>query len=273
MFAKVKPLFVAATLLASSSSAFATLGYFQGFETDNANFDIFGGTRDAARVPSGTNGITSATGSFHGLSDGPTAGSPTDAGSAFTRWGGYSSSFGGGYVTSIDIYLEFGTANDTRFDWDSAANDSLGNFRRDFVFNAGYYNDTDITGSGDRFVISASNNATRSGAFPKNPGRDPFAIATEGWYTFQHTFYASGATEACDLSILDSVGATLHTWTLSNPLDLAATAGGNRYGWMVFNEFDNLAIDNASVSAIPEPTTVGVLGLAAVGLLARRRRR
>ena len=62
--------------------------------------------------------------------------------------------------------------------------------RRDFVFNAGFYTDIDPTGTGPRFVISASNNAGRSGAFPKNPGRDPFTINVEGWYTFEHRFYA-----------------------------------------------------------------------------------
>jgi hypothetical protein len=54
--------------------------------------------------------------------------------------------------------------------------------------------EADFTGSGARFVISASNNATRSGAFPKNPGRDPFTINKEGWYTFEHRFYSVPAT-------------------------------------------------------------------------------
>jgi hypothetical protein len=96
---------------------------------------------------------------------------------AFTRFGAYESTFpAGGYTTSVDVYLnvEAGNANDTRFDWSSAINapGATFPFRRDFVFNAGFYNDTDITGSGPRFVISASNNATRSGAFPKNPGKN-----------------------------------------------------------------------------------------------------
>ena len=82
----------------------------------------------------------------------------------------------------MSVYLNVGGgfANDTRFDWDSALNDASGNFRRDFVFNAGYYNDSDATGTGPRFVISASNNAGRGSAFPKNPGRDPFGGPTRG---------------------------------------------------------------------------------------------
>src|SRR6185436_7479829 len=104
----------------------------------------------------------------------------------------------GGYTTSVDIYLDImapfmngtGYANDTRFDWSSAIGTPSCGHRRDFVFNAGFYNDTDATGTGPRFVISGSNNATRSGAFPKNPGRDLFPIYLEGWYTFEHRFYA-----------------------------------------------------------------------------------
>jgi hypothetical protein len=102
---------------------------------------------------------------------------------AFTRWGGYGGISGcsgnacaapfpaNGYITSIDIYLDadsLTSANDTRFDFSSAINQPDGSHRRDFVFNAGFYTDTDTTGSGPRFVISGSNNAGRSGAFPKN---------------------------------------------------------------------------------------------------------
>jgi hypothetical protein len=259
-------------VLFASTGAQAIVGYSQGFETDNSGWNVFGGTNDATRVASGTNGITSKSGSFHAEAAGPNN-AMTDDGSAATDWGGYSTTFGPGYVTSLDVYLKFGTTNDTRFDWDSALNSAAGTFMRDFVFNGGYYNDTDVTGSGDRFVFSASNNATRSGAFPKNPGRDPFAITAEGWYTFQHKFYDNGGVVACDLSILDSSTTTLHTWTLSNPADLTALAGGNRYGWLVFNEFNQIGIDNASVGAVPEPSTLGLVGVGVVGLLARRRRR
>src|SRR4029450_6896854 len=96
-------------------------------------------------------------------------------GLTFTRWGGYSETFPvGGYTTNLDIYLHIsppymngsltGYANDTRFDWSSAINTPNCAHRRDFVFNAGFYNDTDTTGTGPRFAISSSNNATPSDA-------------------------------------------------------------------------------------------------------------
>jgi hypothetical protein len=234
-------------LVLAAIPALAAIHYFQGFETD-----IFDWT-DVTRVPSGTNSITSAAGAFH--AEATSAANPNTT-NDFTRLGGYESTFpAGGYTTSMDVYLDVGAsnANDTRFDWSSAINQADGTFRRDFVFNAGFYNDTDGTGSGPRFVISASNNATRSGAFPKNPGRDPFAITTTGWYTFQHHFRNAGlGVLAVDLSITTLDGAVLHTWApLSDPTDLiGTTVGGHRYGWLVIQEFPVLAIDNVSLLSV-----------------------
>lgn len=229
---------------ASTVAAAAPPGpFFQGFEVDNSGWNVLGGQYDAVRVSSGMHGITSKTGSYHAEAY------PLDTlgGSAFTRWGGYSSVFPAvGYITALDIYLDVNTAaaNDTRFDFTSAINDNTGAFHRDFVFNGGFYNDSDTTGSGNRFVISASNNAGRGGAFPKNPGRTPIAITTSGWYTFQHHFRDNSGVLAVDLSIVDSSNAVIHTWTLSDPTDTMSIIGGNRYGWFASNEFSFLAIDN-----------------------------
>ncbi|MBK9708860.1 MAG: right-handed parallel beta-helix repeat-containing protein [Acidobacteria bacterium] len=163
----------------------------------------------------------------------------------------------------MDIYLNLAatSTNDTRFDFTSAVNQPSGPHRRDFAFNAGFYNDTDVTGSGPRFVVSASNNTNRSGAFPKNPGRSPFTIAATGWYTFLHTFRNNGSgILAVDLSILNMSGTVLNTWTLSDPTDtIGVNVGGNRYGWFANNEFSFLAIDNSTrANLAPDPTVVYV---------------
>ena len=234
---------IATSILMGAQQASAV--YFQSFETDTAGWE------DATRVMSGTHGVVSKVGAFHA----------EDAGGAFTDWGGYSKTFPpGGYTTSIDIYLDISPpyrtgslapyANDTRFDWTSAISTPDCKHRRDFVFNAGFYTDTDTTGSGPRFVISASNNAGRSGAFPKNPGRTPFAINLEGWYTFEHRFRdnGSGVLEV-DLTIKDALGVPLSTWTLSDPTDHIGTmVGGNRYGWFAQDEFlPSLAFDTSTL--------------------------
>ena len=231
-------------LVLAAIPVLAATHYFQGFETDI--FDWSGVTR----VASGTSGITSAAGAFH--AEAASAAAPLTS-DAFTQFGGYESTFpAGGYTTSMDVYLNVaaGNPNDTRFDWSSAISTPANTHRRDFVFNAGFYNDTDATGSGPRFVINASTNATRSGAFPKNTGS--FSITTTGWYTLEHHFYNAGlGVLAVELRITTLAGAPLHSWTLSDPSDIiGSTVGGHRYGWIVIQEFPVLAIDNVSLLSV-----------------------
>jgi hypothetical protein len=249
---------LAALSIALCGSALAA-DFFNGFETDISGWDAFGGSFNATRVSSGTNGITAATGGFYG-----------QTGTAATNWGGYNQSFAStGYVTSVDIFLDMsgGWANDTRFAYTSAINNSGGTHLRDFVFSGGFYNDL---GLGNRFVFSASNNAP---GWPQDPGRDPFTVSTTGWYTMEHSFGIVGGVLSVDMRLRGAGGALLHSWTLSNPADVAANVGGNRYGWFTHNQFGTLAIDNSrrySPGAVPEPFTMG-LGLASAGLFLRRR--
>lgn len=220
--------------------------HFNGFESAN---DVDTGTYpdeamySVSRVASGSSGFPSAAGSWH-------ATAAASAGS-FTRYGGYSSVFpAGGYSTSIDIYLDTAASPlgaDVRLDWSSAINDPSGSHRRDFIFSVG----TDGTGG---FVMSASNNAP---GWPANPERDPLTITTTGWYTFEHSFRDAGAgVLAVDMSVL--AGATvLKTWTLSDSSDvIGTTVGGNRYGWLVVNEFSSLALDNVTRSGVVQCSAV-----------------
>lgn len=252
----------------ATSAAQAAVQYSNGFETDIAGWET------PTRVASGTGGIASASGSYHAT---------TAAGAGdFTRWGGYN--FGAGnaiptsfqeYWTSVDIYLDVagGWANDTRFDFSSAINNSGGTHRRDFIFNAGFYNDGTGPGANtDRFVISASNNSQPGSAYAKNPGRDPIAIAMTGWYTFEHHFYDNAGVLAVDMSIFDSLSNLVKTWTLSDPTDIIAAIGGNRYGWFDYNQFSTLAIDNSELrtadQVVPEPMTLAVWSLLTVSGIA-----
>ena len=259
---KKKCLVAGGMVLAAVTVAFAA--FFQGFETDT------NGWTGATRVSSGTHlVITKPPGVFH-------AEDLNGDGLTFTQWGGYGKTFPPlGYTTSVDIYLDisppYGSVmtimpypNDTRFDWSSAVNTPGCSHRRDFVFNAGFYTDTDTTGAGPRFVISASNNATRSGANPKNPGRMPYTIPAEGWYTFEHRFRDDGGgVLAVDLTIKNALGIPMMTWTLSDPSDvIGSTVGGNRYGWFVINEFPFLAFDTSALSGFQDfctlpPSTAG----------------
>jgi hypothetical protein len=126
---RIAVLTTAGIVLVSAVSVLAATHYFQGFETDT--YDWSGVTR----VASGTNGVASAAGGYHAEADYFAAPATSDA---FTKFGGYESTFpAGGYTTSVDVYLnvEASVPNDTRFDWSSAVNDPAGIHRRDFVFN------------------------------------------------------------------------------------------------------------------------------------------
>ncbi|MBS1793306.1 MAG: right-handed parallel beta-helix repeat-containing protein [Acidobacteria bacterium] len=232
----------------SSTDQFTELSqYSQGFEVNNVWGDP---PTDPTRVASGTNGITSKTGGFH---------AEAVAGN-FTRWGGYNSVFpASGYTTSIDIYLDVSGAyaNDTRFDYTSAINQPDGNHRRDFVFNAGFYNDGVAPGAGNRFVVGASNN---SGQPPKNPGGDPYVVTASGWYTFKHRFFNNGSGRlAVQMSLLNASGTVLKTWVRSDPSDvIGSTVGGNRYGWFPTNDFPFLAIDNSVRANVVQDAPVQV---------------
>jgi hypothetical protein len=256
MRTKKKTCVVAAgMILAAVSVAFAA--FFQGFEVNTA------GWTGATRVPAGTDGVPSKTGVFHAEDANLNA-------FTYTFWGGASKTFPpGGYTTSVDIYLDISPPymtgsvlpynNDTRFDWTSAIGTPQCGHLREFVFNAGFYTDTDTTGAGPRFVISASNNAGRGSSFPKNPGRDPFTINMEGWYTFEHRFYGvTGGQLSVDLIIKNAAGLPLKTWTLSTATDIIGTVvGGNYYGWFVQNEFPaGLAFDTTMLLGFQDYCTV-----------------
>lgn len=235
----------AALLLGTTIVPAFAADFFNGFETDISGWET------PTRVVSGTGGVTSSSGGFHATTD-------ARAGD-FTRWGGYNYGAGNAvptvfqeYTTSVDVYLdvEGGWANNTRFDFTSAINNSAGTHLSDFIFNAGFYNDATGPGAGsDRFVVSASYNSQPGSAYAKNPGFDPIAISTTGWYTFEHHFYDNAGVLNVDMSIYDSNGVLVKTWTRVSAA--IAGVGGNRYGWFDFNEFPTLAFDNSQLSVAP----------------------
>jgi hypothetical protein len=237
--------------------------YFNGFEVNMAGWFNNSGatiTRRPSFYSTGSggyaNGVDSADESYHarlGIDPSPTTctfggGTASIYAGPFTDWGGYSSIFPtGGYQTRVDVYLDVSWAQDPthfdrRFDWSSAINSPTGSHRRDFIFNAG----TDALG----FVISAGTTGNRCNSFPANPGNQPVHITTSGWYTFEHSFTGvPGGPLTVVMRIIDEAtglqvpGAS---WIRSVPTDIiGVTVGGNRYGWFVQNEIDQLAIDNS----------------------------
>ena len=77
-------------------------------------------------------------------------------------------------------------------------------------------------------------------------GADPLSITRSGWYTFKHEFKSNLGVLSVDLKVIDAKGTVLKIWTLSDPGDVIGPMGigGNRYGWLIDNDFDMLALDN-----------------------------
>lgn len=201
------------------------------------------------RVPSGTDGITSKTGGFHGALDSTTLPAPPDNFTGvFSTLGGYASAFGGGFTTSLDVYLDLSDAAVIAgtYGWDlsSAVNNQSGNHRRDFVFHA-------ASNASGEILVGASNgtNFTRRNDLASV---NHHTITVSGWYTFEWIFRDNGSgVLAVDLNLRDADGALLWTETRSTPTDLIASiVGGNRYMWFTFLEVDKLAIDNAALNGI-----------------------
>ena len=261
------PVIAAMALVLVATTAHANVIYSQGFETDTSGwFDSSNGWfGSVTRVASGTGGITSSSGAWHAVME---QGSPPDDTGPFTNFGGYNSVWPGGFTASTDIFLDTGWAAGEGFDYSAAITDQVGNHLRDFIFHV-----TQDTSTGD-LLVAGSNNTNF------DPREDletinHFEIVTSDWYTFEHFFFDDGGVLAVDLNLYDSSGVLLFTETRSDPLDLIATVvGGNRYGWNTNIDIaGGVAVDNVSLTIIPEPGTMALwgIGILAFGVFYRAR--
>jgi hypothetical protein len=279
---KLATLAVTCALLALLPASAAAAGgpfFSQGFESDTSGWcdepaspcdGVSTGTIN--RVPSGytngggyADGVASAAGAFHARLRTP-SGSGCMPGMPGSQCNGPYSDMGlgftdaqfpqPGYVTQLDVYLDTGFAaahHDYRYDLESAINNTSGSYLQGFDFNAGT---TLATATTPGFVIGASTNADRSGAFPENPCPAPFTppanscrapvtITTPGWYTFRHTFRDVSGALTVRLQILNSTGATVPgaDWTITSEHPVSE-AGGPTLLWFPNQEINDLAIDN-----------------------------
>ena len=241
------------------------------FEEDQTTAPEFGyngiwfafgdGGDELERVITGTNGIASSVGNYHGEM----------TGGAFTRWNGYKTEFpDGGYDTRVDVYLDMSEAtgsNDLRFDFTSAISTPAGGHRRDFIFHLGTNPSV-----ANEWLASASNN---SPGWPANPGLNPVSVTETGWYTLEHQFRdVAGVLEVTMNLYKKGNGTPVGSWLRTTPADIIGdTVGGNRYGWFIDNaaqfNFDFIAIDQAEIEyTVPAPkteTTIVVSGDTSVG--------
>jgi len=262
---------VVTMVLAIGSSAQATIGYFEGFEdagwvaNQTDNWQNYSGG-EVQRSTSGTSSSGSAHGIITNLQTGTDVfGNPSlGAGGPYTRFGGYTSDFAGGFTASLDVYLDTAWAAGKGFDYTVAINNQSNSHLRDYMFHVG------VTDQG--LLVNASNNTDRNFNERKLENENSgnyYTVATSGWYTLQQDFYNDNGNVSVDMILLSSTGSQIWNVTRTSADDIATTAGGHRYGWMTYNNIDGLAIDN--VSMVPEPATMCLLALG--GLLLRRKRR
>lgn len=252
--------------LALATTTLAGPPHFEGFEDASwANNTATGWNSfysPVSRVASGTSGVASFEGGFHGLisnGSGQTG--------AFTRLGGYSSNFGGGFTNRLAVYMDRTAASANGgstygFDLSSAINNTSGVHRRDFIFHAA------SNAAGD-ILIGGSNN---SGFSRRNDlaSINHYTITQSGWYQFEWVFRNNGSgVLAVDLNLRDSLGNWLWTETRSDPSDLIPSMGGNRYMWFTFASTPEIHMD--ATQAVPEPATLLALGAGALALMRRRR--
>jgi hypothetical protein len=255
--------------MASARTHAATSVYSQGFESDTAGWtdnvsDPGSGYGGITRVASGTNTITSQSGNFHAeLTN-------VDSTGAYTNFGGYSGVWAGGYTSNISVYLNPALMGaDGGFDYSVAMNNQSNTFLRDFVFHV--TNDAS-TGS---LLANVDNGSSDNPSTVLENQAGTVTLSAVGWYTLRSTMYDNSGALAVEMQILDPANAVVFDSTLSNPADLIATVvGGNRYGWFAaLNTASPLAIDNVSLTSIPEPASMSLLAAGAFGILGLRRRR
>ncbi len=267
--------------LGTAASSQAAVLHFEGFEALSWVANMPGNWSEPSgasivRVTSRKNAITSSAGSAHaivGASSAPIPPATAYASNVSTGFGGGHSSFGQGYLTALDIYLDpMAWAIGQGFDYSIGVGNQSASHLRDFIFHVGQVDNQGL-------LVNASNNTTNNAnsfKLQNENGGMYFTVQTAGWYTFEQLFRNDAGVLAVDFNLRNDMGGLLYSVTRSTPADLIATqVGGIGYGWFIFNNLEGLAIDNTSLSelsTIPEPTSFALL-LPLAGFATWRKRR
>lgn len=266
-----KLLFAVAGIVACATS-FAVGNHFEGFEAgfapnQSGNWTDFNGST-ISQAASGTDGITSSSGAFHGVV------SNNDSYATYSFLGGPSSSFGIGFKTRLDVYIDMtlaavntGTAATYGFDVSTAAYNQSGSHLRDFIFHIA----NDAAGN---VLVGGSNNTNYSPRADLGALANHATLTQSGWYTMEWDFRDKGDdTLEVALNLYDASDNLLFTELRNNPGDvISTTVGGNGYMWVTAIAGADLAIDNTELEAVPEPGTMTLLGLGALAAWRKKRK-
>jgi hypothetical protein len=224
--------------------------FFNGFENNTDGWFEWGGS--ITRVASGTNGITSASGSWHA----EVVVGPTNGDGVFTRFGGYSSTFpAGGFSQLVDVFID-PTMGNIGEGWalDNALNGNDGSWEEAGGVGA-------IKANDGKWWIAADGDG---GGYPGPIGGGVgLGIDTADWYTIESQWIENFDDPTMidrNTFVYDGVGNLLYSHYNLKQVALA-DAGGNRYGWFLDSNGPDwppiqfgLPIDNSALLQFVSPT-------------------
>jgi PEP-CTERM motif len=149
------------------------------------------------------------------------------------------------------------------------------------------YNDPAFADESNFRISVPGDGTVQVDGFAGSPGTNGAVatIGTSGWYTFKTTFEDSGGFVSNDLSVIDSLGNTVGSFSGVSTMPFADLTGTNYGDWTTVwqNGFgattgpnengaaDVLGIDDVQVGTVPEPASFSLLGVGALALMRRRR--
>ncbi|TVR81721.1 MAG: HYR domain-containing protein [Saprospirales bacterium] len=211
----------------------------------------------------GTMSPYSAThGNYHGIIK--SADVNADSTGTFSRLGGYSSTFAGGFETSIDVYIELNdpaVINGT-YGWDVGVgvNDQSGDLLRNYYFHVA----SNATGQ----VLIGSSNQTDGTRKTDLASGNHAQISSSRWLRFVWTFQDAGdGSMEANLTVMRLNGTVVYSESYNEASDVIADiVGGNRSMDFPFLEVEDLSIDNVRLKYFPVSTSCDFAGIQTLGI-------
>lgn len=167
---------------------------------------------------------------------------------SYTNFGSYSSVWPGDWKAQIDVYLDPSWDEGSGFLYTIASNNTSGTFLREYAITAGVLNDESTNNENKLIIIKDGSGAPVNDLLFQikiTPEENRVEITEAGWYTIEHYFQDVGGVLMTTISLYNSSGVKILSYTPPELGELISNTGGNRYGWFTHAVAENgIAIDN-----------------------------